>query len=447
MRFAGFAEYAVSKKEGRPDAVWITLFLVVMGLGVALRLANHNVSNPTPDEKTYAYYADQVAHGSIDTPGRLTENYNAHPDQWIYPTPIRTGYYYLLAAAMKCSGASACEAGVAVSSLSSIVQFILVAIIGLRFFDRWTTLIALALFSVCPMDLAIARRVWQDGVVGCAGLMLFYSSMEASLRPRKKVWLALFWMCGFFFLLLKESSGLIFGFYCAWLTGMCLLRKCPPMQCAGIAMGCVVTGLLAFVTMALLSGGVSSVIAVYQHATRTMPFNAYAVNFQNGPWYSCPLCWWILSPVAASLCCLGAAGWIFPGQPLRRTLQAALLLDEKGCAVAGSMAACIFFVTAITFLPFYLKNLRYVSPVYGTEYLLGALGLRWLLEMCRASLSPAFLRMAITGAVMLIAGAVAADFVTFDRLFLKAGLDDLAAGRLIEQAFPRPLAPGQTGKS
>src|SRR5207249_5259533 len=126
----------------------------------------------TPDERVYMDFATKIAHSGVNGFRALMENYNLDKQQWGCPPPIRIGHIGLVAGVMKLSGTTAEQAAVSVSSAFSVLAFFIVALLGLRFFDRWAVLIGLALLSVSPLDLAISRRAWQDSVWGCVGLFL-----------------------------------------------------------------------------------------------------------------------------------------------------------------------------------------------------------------------------------------------------------------------------------
>src|SRR6266850_7055283 len=101
-------------------AVWPCLFVVVTITAITLRLSNREVASRGPDEEVYIYYAKRVAGSGIEGSRALVESYNRHGSLWIYPSPIRLGYIYLVAAVMKLSGASADQAAVSISSVFSI---------------------------------------------------------------------------------------------------------------------------------------------------------------------------------------------------------------------------------------------------------------------------------------------------------------------------------------
>ncbi len=221
---------AAGPRIGRPTlvtAAWLCLLVLVSIAAIALRLANREVAWRTPDERVYMDYATRVAHSGSQETRALVESYNRDKQEWIYPPPVRAGYIYLVAGVMKLSGASAEQAAVSVSSTFSVLGFAVVALLGLRFFNRWAVLIGLALLSVSPLDLAIARRAWQDSVWGGIGLFLFYLAMEASVSSRPRFWRMCFWVVAAYFLLTKESALLVYGLMTLWLIGCAWLEDAP----------------------------------------------------------------------------------------------------------------------------------------------------------------------------------------------------------------------------
>ena len=79
--------------------------------------------------------------------------------------------------------------------------------------------------SVSPMDLAIARRSWQDGVFAFAGLLLIYCCCELTANPRRKIWYIPFWIIGSWCLLIKESGIVIYGLCVIWLFAMTVFKE------------------------------------------------------------------------------------------------------------------------------------------------------------------------------------------------------------------------------
>ena len=189
----------------------------------------------TPDEKIYMDYATQVADSGIQGARILLGEVQQRHTAVDLSKPTRFGYINLVVAVMKLSGASAARAAVSVSSIFSILGFLVVALLGLRFFYCWAVLVGLALLSVSPLDLAIARRAWQDSVWGCVGAFLFYLCMEASISSRPKLWRTCFWAVAAYYLTIKSNCTPVYGICTLWLVTSAWLQERSVQKCLRIA--------------------------------------------------------------------------------------------------------------------------------------------------------------------------------------------------------------------
>ena len=293
-------------------AVWLALFVVVSLTAITLRLSNREVASRSPDEEIYIHYATQIAGSGIEGGRALVQKYNRDINQWIYPSPIRVGYIYLVAAVMKLSGASADRAAVSISALFSIGGFFVAALLGLRFFDRWAVMVGLALLSVSPIELAIARRAWQDSVWGCIGLLLFYLCLEASISTRPKIWRICFWAAGAYYLTIKGSALVVYGLCTLWLVGSAWVQYGSLRKCLYLVIMSALVGAASFAALAWCSGGAFSVMETIQHSTLARGWNQYGHQFQSGPWYWFFSGFLALSPITTLLCLAGIAIMILP---------------------------------------------------------------------------------------------------------------------------------------
>lgn len=161
--------------------------IILIAIGIFLRLSNlYKVTSRSSDEKMYTYHAKVIAReGPIAGTRVLVQEFNKNPEFWIYPTPVRIGYNWLLAAIMKVSKSDDVMLGSYVSFTASVLSLILAAIIGLRFFNPTVTLFAILFMSVSTPELAIARRTWQDAFFGFLGLLTIYYSLEIARNPKR----------------------------------------------------------------------------------------------------------------------------------------------------------------------------------------------------------------------------------------------------------------------
>ncbi len=414
-----------------PNALWLLIALLLTGIALFLRLQPVQIAQRSPDEYNYIYYAEQTVDSPFEAPRSLVQEYNRDPQKWIYPPPLRIGYYYTLAAIMTLFHIKAEAAGVELSGVCSSLELIFMVLLGMRYLSRWTVLIAAALLSVCPPDLFMAHRVWQDGVTGGAGMILLWLCVKVAECRKAGWWLAALWCYSLCFLLIKETSAI---FYSACLLGImtsAVRRDDQGWRRAGvIAAGGAVTALCSFVILALLCGGVPAVLEVVRHNEQALAGNVYATLYQNGPWYSLPLAFWVTSPLTTGGCFAGLMILCLPERYLARYCQ---LTARETSLMRGLGALTIFIIVAATVPPSF-KNLRYVSFILGPWHLISAFGISCLLTVLTRSCSR---RMAV--ALPYIAFAVIvlscrADYFRYKEVF-STELPDLNVRQLIDSAF------------
>jgi hypothetical protein len=418
-----------SASKQAEGAVWVTLFAAVIAFAVWIRIENPGVAKRSPDEVYYMVYAQRVAGDPLGAPRVMTGEYNQFSKNWVYPIPLRIAYFYSIAAIMKLGRMDPERAGVALSTASSIAQLAAVALFGLRFFNRWTVLAALALLSVSFQDLTMARRVWGDGVSGCAAMILLWLCAEASVRQRAGAWFAAIWVWSAYFLLLKESGGFFFGFCVLGLAIESWRRHRSWRLVAWILAGAVGTAAYSFALMAYLCGGVSAALETTRHSAQSAPHNLYGAMFQSGPWYSLPLGLWVLGPLAAFCCAAGLAALIAPGN--------ARSLDPRQRAIALGLGALIVLVITAATLPPALKNLRYISFIVGPWYLMAGLGLTYMVTRLRGILGPRAGRALNVAAVLLVLVSCWSDYSRFHELVVRRGMADLDVLEVVTLPFTK----------
>jgi tetratricopeptide (TPR) repeat protein len=417
--------------------VWVCLLVVVVGLAIFSRLANRTVAERTPDEQTYISYATRVAQSGASAVPLLVNDFNGTKDRWLYPPPTRVGFIFLVAGVMKLSGASAEKAAVWLSFAFSLLGFFLAGLLGCRLFNRWVALIALALLSVSPVDLALARRAWQDSVVAGVAVLLLYLCAEASISPRPRWWRVCFWIVAAYFLLLKESALIIYALLVIWLLLDVWRRGFSWKTASVVAISSGLVVVVSYGAAMWLAGGARPFLQVYQHLAQGLTWNQYVYRYQCGPWYSFPLGFWVLSPITTLLGGLGIGYILFR----RKSLSAVLDLDPR--QAQGALALALFvcaLLTAAT-LPEGFKCLRYVSMVQAPLYLIAGLFITYLLTRARSRLAPGGRSIAICLAVVALALVCLADYKRFQRIFVRDALGDLTIVRVVNVALATQTRP------
>ena len=103
---------ARARRKRVETVLWLLLILAVFSFGVWLRLTNPPVTDRSPDEKVYMNYAHRAVLEPFTAPRELVATYHNSPGNWIYPIPLRVGYYYLIGALMELWHLTPDQAGV-----------------------------------------------------------------------------------------------------------------------------------------------------------------------------------------------------------------------------------------------------------------------------------------------------------------------------------------------
>jgi hypothetical protein len=313
------------------------------------------------------------------------------------------------------------QAGVAVSTASSIVQLLMVALIGVRYLGKWTAVIAVALLSVSAADLAMARRVWSDEPNAAAAAIFLFLCAEIAFHNRGRGWFAALWIWSGYFMLLKETAGFFFGFCIAGLMTRAWWQDRDVRRIAWLALGAVVTAAVSFFVMACLCGGVPAALDVIRHNALAEPGNAYQNEYMTGPWYSIPLELWIIGPFAGTMCAVTFAALL----SRRESLWNVLKLDRRQQAFAWGAAILILLVVTSVSLRGTLMDLRYVSLILGAWYLMAGLGMTYLLARIRRRFDGQSGNYVAAMVIIVMVGALAFDYSTYRKVYVGQDLDDL----------------------
>lgn len=410
---------------------WIVvlLFVVLMVAAIGFRWsAVQGIKRRTPDERTYASYADAVVKSGPNVIRKLVRDYIESRDQWIYPPPTRVNYIYLVAAVEKISGQTPEKSAVTLSFVCSVLTFLVAAAIGFRFFNAWMALAGLALLAVSPVELALAGRGWQDAIVGAFGSLMLYLALERFVRPDGRWWDVWFWIVALLFLPIKESALIMFGICVLFLL---LGRWQKGILCwktfASIALSALLTVLVGCGFIAWCSGGLQNVFQLYGHMTEGLRSNSYVYLFQSGPWYAMPLGFWVLSPVSMLLCLLGVGQLFLRRERFERWLN----LDPRQSAAASGMAFFLVAVLVAATVPQGYKCLRYVSVIDGPLCLIAGLMFAALIRLACEQVAPSRWKIAIGIGLAALLLVCSADLYRFRRVFIRDAIDDLAVVRLV----------------
>jgi len=392
-------------------------FLFVFAIGVMLRINNlNNVSTRSPDEKIYTFQAKAIAQNGIGAIKSLVQEYNSNKELWFYPTPIRVGYLWLLADVMKITKNTSEKIGAYISCVFSIISLLLLILIGLRFFNPWIALYALLFTSVSPMDLAIARRTWQDAMLGCFGLGLVYLCCEITHNAHKLIWYILFIVLGSYCILIKESGILIYGLCLFWILYVLLLKEKSYLKGFFLILSSAMGISISIIALAYNAGGITPILDVLRHAKETMPLNQYAIEYQSGPWYHFLQAFWFMSPFSAFFYIISIVGIILPKEISQKFNFLPNYKNRNIIFIAILFFMAAFMATAIA-MP-YCINLRYVSVLFVPFYLISGLGFWHVVSFAKPILNKFSFYVVAIFIIIGVSFAAINDYRNFKKMFV-----------------------------
>lgn len=403
---------------------WFTLGAVIV-VGAALRFVHFgDVPSRSPDERVYTYFAGSIVeHGLSATPTLFAE-YESESENWNYPPPTRIGHVILVAAAMNVSGIRDERAGTAVSLLFSCLSLLLVAWIGVRFFNPWVSVIAVVFLASSVGELGMARRAWQDSAFGFFGLLLVYLTCEITRNPRRYYLYPAFLAVGAYCLLTKQTGVIAYGLCALWLLGYLIFGVKWVKQAALLAAGNLISIAASIAVWSLLAGRLTVALSALNHSVHPgIRGLSYLQKCCTGPWYQFFYLLWIVGPLTAALALVGTGITLFRARLDPVVATKGEIADPHAAGVAAVMT--VGFFSYACFFPG-MQCLRYVSPANGTYCLLAGFGLWYLLSVGAKAMS----RVDYRALIMLVAVAVmieaARDYHTFVSVVVRSGMDDLS---------------------
>jgi hypothetical protein len=382
---------------------------LVLLLGVSVRVRDlATVEHRSPDEATYTLRAARLLRGGPGSIRADARTYLSEELQWSTPVPTRVGYIGLLALAMKVSGAEDVHAGSYLACFASVLSLGVALFVGIRQIGIEATLLGLFFLAAFPPELAIARRCWQDAIVGLAGILLL-GWTAAILRARSRIVLLIgFALCGSACLLVKET--LLFLYVpCFAVVLWNLARRGDNRREAGILVAAGGLGAaICYALLALCTGGWNMPVALVRVASSAAGSSSYALATSTGPGYLLLVAMHRIAPMTVNLAAFGFAMAV-AGPAARRT--PALLS-------AG-------FLSVFMVVPHWL-NLRFVSPVFAPLCLLAGHGLWNIFLAARKRLPRPILIVAGLAAGTILLVSLAGDLDRFQKVFVRDGANDLA---------------------
>ena len=406
----------------------VVALTVLCLLGAVLRLTHLSGVARGPDEKTYTYHAQRVLRGGLGQFPVMVREYNAEPRLALYPSPVRAGWDLMLAAAMELTGFTDEQAGALLSCFLSIATLALLALVAMRFAPPWAALYAVLYMAFSAVDLTIARRCWQDALMGAIGLVLVWCACEIARNPRGRWHYALLVFTGSFSVLVKELGAFVY-LGCVACVLAILYRQRAWRTMGALAAAGIAGAALSVFCLISVAGGLTPLLTVYQHLNAATYSNPYCVQYQGGPWYLSIWGLWILSPVNLLLWAFAAALSLMPEAKLKG-LGLVFQPLELLCFRFFSWMAAMLLAT-ILILP-NSQSFRFLAPAYGPMYLMGGMGLWALTRLLAGKVHGVAYRVACGVAVVVALAGAIAQYQQFEHVYVTLQIPDLSVKYVID---------------
>lgn len=257
---------------------------------------------------------------------QLVVDHLANPQRWIFPPPLRWGYYALTTLTSHLRGSTDPRGLAWLSALFGVAAVPLAFALGRRLVGARGALFGAALVAVSPLELAMSRRALTDEVF-CAGALLAAWLLVERRRAAAVAALT-------FVFAVKETAFLLYPAFLilAWherrirLADLIVLAL-PP--------------LLWFLVGSALSRSLGDFVAVARTPVATVAA-AYPLKYQAGPPHRLALDLFALSPLVCVAGCFALA----------------FLVEDKDAGARKLAAAMLAVLIVFSLAP--SKNVRYV---------------------------------------------------------------------------------------
>jgi 4-amino-4-deoxy-L-arabinose transferase-like glycosyltransferase len=390
-----------------------------MVLALGLRVAWFKVPDRSPDEMLYTQFGRGIAHEGLAWFPHVVGDYT-NGEGGEYPWVERAGFLSMVALAQLASGRRDPVAGELLSCVASVATVALTGVLAWTLLSPWCGAIAMLFLAVSPLDLALARRAWQDDVVALATLVMAALALAALARPAERRWRLGFFVASALALLIKENVLIPFGLGVLALSVDAWVRtRDVPRTLAPLAWGALVV-VLVFGAILALCGGWEPLTELVALTPAAWAPDEYLRDYQTGGvgYYLTGLR--ILQPVP----------WLLGSVAALLAIARAPLLRGPWRARSGGRAlrmlgwyVAVFFAVSCAYSS---KNIRFLSPLYSPVAMLAGALVVSTFAWLKARLPVPAWRGAVALAAGLLLFAAWADAKRFDHYFNELEIQDLA---------------------
>lgn len=413
---------------------FVILLLIILS-GIAIRFYNiPHIQGRSPDEFNYTRQATIMSQkGVLQGLKENATEYNKNETLWDTPAPTRAGYTLLYHLFVKEHIGFNFLVGSLLSTFLSILSLVLITILAWRNTNPIITIYSVFLYSLSPIVLIVATRVWMDALIESYSIFTIVIATEI-MRSKNlhRYLIPIFALLSGFSVFIKVYTAFFFIF-CLFFVCMFYILKKQYKLAITIGFISALGGLAGTALLCFLMGGIKNFIGIYQHEFFSTRNNPYAIEFQNGAWYGMGYLYWIMNQVNTVLCGFGIIFILF-GKKLHK------FCDIKYKPFFYFLTFLLFSFTALTTIKPYVMNIRYVLPVYSGFFMIGGFAFCIIIKFIDKYFRQHRIKYFILPIIWIIVGISALkSYSTFLNLFVHHQTLDTSIG-LIKRTLNTPAA-------
>jgi hypothetical protein len=407
----------------RSNHGWSYVALALFLIGAWIRIALPPVHSRTPDERVYALFAAGFAQEGFSRYPQVVQVFIHDPRLLDGPSPLRVGYLALLASAVWVTGDPSPSTGTLLSLAASLATLGLTGWIALRFLPTGSAPLALLFLVASPLDLAMARRAWQDGVFAFVTLGMLAAVLLHQRRPSMGT-VSVCFALGFFAILVKETGALVLAIASAQIAWS-EWRAGRPRFAGFVALAAALVFATAFALLVALCGGLSPFRQLMALTQAARDASGYTRQYQSGSALNYVFGLGVLDPLPWALAAITALGMML--WPAARRVIEGRTDGDRGHGLSPPMVLSGFMVAfALAMAVYPVRNLRFLAPLFAPAALLAAAGMHAGLAAAVARLPRGATRVAFVAAIVVAASSATLDYARFRELFVHRDIPDLA---------------------
>lgn len=248
------------------------------------------------DEFYYFDYSRYILENGITSYPKLFQEHVRNQDNWIWPTPLRVGYFILASAWFKLFGPS-CRSLAYLSFFAYIIFLAASFYFSRKFFGKGFATCFVLLLAYSPLAMAMAKRALSDSLGNMfitISLWLFLSFLLREGRARMLNFIFFIYIFSYS-ILVREQFALFLIFFLLYFLFFKYIYKEKIAANYGILLVALPLA-IAGVVWLFSSGSLSSLLLLLK-INRTLPaINQYSLLFCRGPWFRYLMDYLIISP-------------------------------------------------------------------------------------------------------------------------------------------------------